>query len=206
MNSHLSQSTELPSGITLGQITHFAASAVILNDQRQMLMMLRDDYPVWTTIGGMVEAGETFQEALHREIKEETHLSVHIERMGGDYFSPISNKNPLCFRHERIFVCRPSDPETAAILGDEGVCLQWMDLDKLPLNIPPKYRRRIEETIENILKKTSLLTLPHTSDFIQTLGSADIYGLEKWRVHPRVQGRRKAGRLANEVKRYFEGG
>lgn len=187
MDNHLSKDTSLPQGLSLNLITSFAASALIINEHGQILMLLRDDYPVWTTIGGFVESGETFDQALHREIKEETHLSVNIICVGGDYFSPISEGK---FRHERVYICRPSGQQVNAILGDEGVCLEWIDPDNLPVNIAPRYRKRIEQTLNSTEKSTSLLTLPSTKEFIKTLKSEDIYGLDLWIHHPKVKARK----------------
>lgn len=189
MNNHLSKDIALPQDLTLDSITSFAASALIIDEQQHILMMMRDDYPVWTTIGGIVESGETFEQALHREIKEETHLGVDIIHVGGDYFSPILQNK---FRHERVFVCRPLKHKLQAILGDEGVCLEWIDPNNLPINVAPRYRKRIEQTLESVEKSTSLLILPSTKEFIKTLKREDIYGLDTWLDHPRVKKRKKS--------------
>jgi len=42
----------------------------------------------WCVPGGRVEFGETVEEAVHREVKEETGLDVEIERMTGIYSDP----------------------------------------------------------------------------------------------------------------------
>jgi 8-oxo-dGTP diphosphatase len=42
----------------------------------------------WCVPGGRVEFGETVEEAVHREVKEETGLDVEIERMVGIYSDP----------------------------------------------------------------------------------------------------------------------
>ncbi|MBW2094397.1 MAG: NUDIX hydrolase [Deltaproteobacteria bacterium] len=57
-------------------------AAVILRD-REVLLVQRGKMPgkgEWSLPGGLIELGETIQEALHREIREE--LSVKIEILG----------------------------------------------------------------------------------------------------------------------------
>lgn len=187
MLKHLSQETKLPSSIKLDQITQFAASAVILNSKKEILLLLRDDYPLWVNIGGNLDSGETFEQALHREVKEETNSTIIIiNKESGDYFSIIDSNKPEKYRHEKVYLCKFKDEKKPVTLGNEGVCLEWFKQDNLPPNILPKYLIRILETVKNIKDKTSILTIPRMKDFIITLKSDQIYGLKEWMSHPRV--------------------
>lgn len=59
--------------------------ACIVNEKKQILLQKRADKQVWGFPGGAVELGESLEEALIREIKEETGLEVSIKKLLGIY-------------------------------------------------------------------------------------------------------------------------
>lgn len=67
-----------------------AVAAIISNEDGEILLQKRKDVNQWCIISGHVEFGETIEEALLREIKEETHVSARIIRFIGIYSSPAS--------------------------------------------------------------------------------------------------------------------
>ena len=60
-------------------------TAVLYNSQNHVLLYQRDNNPelsfpgYWSTLGGLVEAGETPKEAMRRELLEEIELDVAID-------------------------------------------------------------------------------------------------------------------------------
>lgn len=50
--------------------------AIILNEKNQILMQLRTDFNRWGIIGGALEYNETLEDALKREVYEETGLNI----------------------------------------------------------------------------------------------------------------------------------
>ena len=51
-----------------------------------VLLILRRDVPVWVLPGGGIDPGETPEQAIVREILEETGLTVKIDRLVGKYY------------------------------------------------------------------------------------------------------------------------
>jgi ADP-ribose pyrophosphatase YjhB (NUDIX family) len=57
---------------------HFTASALIINKEGKVLLINHKKLAVWLYPGGHIEEGETPDEAVVREVKEETGLDVNI--------------------------------------------------------------------------------------------------------------------------------
>ncbi len=58
----------------------FSARGIITDRDGRILLVKHATHKPWTLPGGHVEAGETFQQAMIREAKEE--LSINIELIG----------------------------------------------------------------------------------------------------------------------------
>jgi len=57
---------------------HFTASALIKNNEGKVLLVYHKKLNVWIYPGGHIEANETPDEAVIREVKEETGLDIEI--------------------------------------------------------------------------------------------------------------------------------
>jgi ADP-ribose pyrophosphatase YjhB (NUDIX family) len=67
-----------------------AVAAAIFNDKGEILLQKRKDVNQWCIISGHVEFGETIEDAILREIEEETNTTASIVRFIGVYSSPDS--------------------------------------------------------------------------------------------------------------------
>lgn len=67
-----------------------AVAAAIFNEKGEILLQKRKDVNQWCIISGHVEFGETIEQAMLREIKEETNSSADLIRFIGVYSSPAS--------------------------------------------------------------------------------------------------------------------
>ena len=71
--------------ICMGELRHRfvllqdGAAAIIVNDKGEILLQSRADRDEWGLPGGCQELGETFEEVVIREVKEETNLDVSEE-------------------------------------------------------------------------------------------------------------------------------
>src|SRR5438876_4756614 len=74
-----------------------AVSALIFEGGR-VLLAHRRDIDWWNLPGGGMEVGETVEEAMCREVREETGLDVAVEYLVGIYSKPQKQEVVLTFR------------------------------------------------------------------------------------------------------------
>jgi ADP-ribose pyrophosphatase YjhB (NUDIX family) len=115
-----------------------AVSALIF-DGECILLALRRDIDWWNLPGGGMEVGETVEEALIREVAEETRLEVEIEQLVGVYSKPQKQEIVLAFR------CHITGGTPRAT--EETRECRYFPPDALPANTLPKHRQRIEDAL-----------------------------------------------------------
>jgi len=64
------------------------SSAVVVDNQGQILLQRRSDSGNWALPGGAMDIGETFAQSAIREVKEETGFDVRIDHIIGIYSDP----------------------------------------------------------------------------------------------------------------------
>lgn len=67
-----------------------AVAAAIFNENGEILLQKRKDVNQWCIISGHVEFGETIEQAVLREIEEETNSTADLIRFIGVYSSPAT--------------------------------------------------------------------------------------------------------------------
>lgn len=65
-----------------------AASAIVTNNDGKILLHRRSDNALWSLPGGVMEIGESIEETIVREVKEETGLEIVPEYIVGIYSNP----------------------------------------------------------------------------------------------------------------------
>lgn len=123
-------------------LNHFRIGvyALIFDDGR-VLLAHRRDINWWNLPGGGMEIGETVEEAMRREVREETGLEVQVERLVGVYSKPQKQEVVLTFR------CRVTGGELRAT--EESRACAYFSPDALPRNTLPKHRERVTDALLN---------------------------------------------------------
>ncbi|MEU7608673.1 NAD(+) diphosphatase [Micromonospora sp. NPDC049204] len=91
---------------------------------------------LWALVAGFVEAGETLEAAVHREVGEEVRLPVDRLAYFGSQPWAISGPGVLLAG----FTARAADPHAEPVVdGRELTEARWFGLDALPAELPPAY-------------------------------------------------------------------
>lgn len=121
--------------------------AIFLKDNKILLGLRKysADTIVWTLPGGKAEKGESIDEAIRREVHEETGLDPEIVDVGNILF-----KKPAVSKGGKVYyVCcsyqSKINPDTLSLEGDKFIKWNWFSLDSLPSNL-------IDEKDRSILK------------------------------------------------------
>ena len=127
-------------------------SAILLTPDG-LLLQRRSDNNLWGLPGGSVEPGESVTEALIREVREETGLEVEPGRLVGVYSSPALGQvvtypdGNVIHYVSSSFECRIVGGTLTC--GDESLELRWYDPRRLPVEIVPMHRVRVEDALAN---------------------------------------------------------
>lgn len=106
-----------------------------------ILLIQRRDIAVWVLPGGGIDPGETPEEAVCREIAEESGLQVEIVRKVAQY----EPRNKLAQR-THFYECRILGGKLST--GAESRGVRFFSPDKLPL-LPPPYPYWIRDALQN---------------------------------------------------------
>ena len=93
-----------------------------------IVLIKRKNYPLGFALpGGFVDYGEKVEEALIREMKEETNLDIKIEKLLGIYSSP--DRDPRIHTASAVFICKAYGLPKA---GDDAKEAFTFKLEEIP--------------------------------------------------------------------------
>jgi len=105
--------------------------AVVFNADGRLLLVQRGRGAAvgqWSVPGGRVEPGETLEQAVAREVLEETGLTVRCERFVG-WVERISDDHHFVIMD---FTATPTMPSSPAVAGDDAAAVAWVAVEQLP--------------------------------------------------------------------------
>ena len=125
-------------------------TAIVVDDGR-LLLVHRADNDLWALPGGGHEVGESIEDTVVREVKEETGMDVQVTGLVGLYTNPahvmayddgeVRQQFSLCFRARLLGGQLASSPESKAV--------RWVPIGEVDaLSIHPSMRLRIQHGLD----------------------------------------------------------
>ena len=126
----------------------------IRNPEGQILMQQRKHpYGKWGLPGGLMELGESTEDTVRREVKEETGLDIGTLTLFGVY----SGEGQSCvaqngdeFDLVTIVYITDEYEGTVSVMDDESLAFDWLDLDSLSIDIAGGHEKIIEDYMEEM--------------------------------------------------------
>ena len=134
----------------------------LIQDGNRILLQnrVKEDWKGYTFPGGHVEPGESFVDAVKREMKEETGLIITNPRLVGVKQFPIENGRYI------VLLFKATEFEGTVISSDEGE-MEWIDIDDLS-------KVNVVDDFHDLLK---VLNDPDLNEFQYTVEG------DEWIVH-----------------------
>src|SRR5215472_9340033 len=98
-----------------------SVAAVITDDHGRALLIQRRDNGHWEPPGGLLELGETIEDGLRREVREETGLEIDPVALTGVY------KNMTRGIIALVFLCKMPAGLWRLAANDEIAAFRWAD-------------------------------------------------------------------------------
>ncbi|MGP4066150.1 NUDIX hydrolase [Oceanobacillus sp. M65] len=129
------------------------ACVILLNNEKEILLQLRNDNKCWGLAGGSIELGETLEQVAKRELFEETGLVAKRLKLFHVYSGEeFYYKYPHCdevYNVVSVYICSEFEGELSR--GENEVqALNFFKLDALPQNINPPDVPILNEYISSV--------------------------------------------------------
>ena len=122
--------------------------AIVINDNNEVLLVKRSSSSrtepgMWSRPGGQVEFGETVEEAVEREVLEETGVTVKFERFLCMDQNMGESKHWIALGFLATYV----SGRAQNLEPDKHYAVRWVSLDELPDNLTAYTRHSVDEFI-----------------------------------------------------------
>lgn len=109
-------------------------TALIINEHNQILLEKRSDNGMWCFPGGSIDIGETVEEGVRREVKEETGLNLGplqlFAILSGEKQKFAYPNGDVTYYVDIYFLSRVTGAKPRK--DDESISLTFFDFDALP--------------------------------------------------------------------------
>lgn len=120
-----------------------AIGIIFNNDRTEVLILKRNDVPVWVLPGGGIDPGETPEDAVLREIHEETGLQVQIHKKVGEY-TPINKLAHQTY----VFECKTIGGQLST--GPEALEIGYYPIKSLPRSFFFIHYDWLQDALKNV--------------------------------------------------------
>jgi ADP-ribose pyrophosphatase YjhB (NUDIX family) len=123
---------------TVGDVTDLpqripCVGAVVRDDDGRLLLVRRANEPgrgLWSVPGGRVEAGETAEQAVVREVAEETGLQVVVTGLAGVVERAAPGGGVFVIEDHTARLAPGTSPQSLQA-GDDALAASWVDVEEL---------------------------------------------------------------------------
>ncbi len=124
--------------------------AFIFNEKNELLLVKSHKWKgKWVIPGGHVELGESLEEALRREVKEETNLEIKVEKLVLVQ-EAIFDKDFYKKKHFIFFDYKCKKLSGEIKLNEELQDYEWFSLSEALRKETDKYTKRTIEKLEGV--------------------------------------------------------
>lgn len=132
---------------------------VIITDGTKFLMARNpnDKREYYYSVGGRVHFGESLEEAVLRELKEETGITAEIDRLACIHENFFTDGNGTPFHEISVFFTVKPNPELLSIQnghrtdqGPNGEYLEWIDVKNSSVTVYPEFFRTADLSSKEI--------------------------------------------------------
>lgn len=116
-----------------------SVAAVVVDDAGRVLVIRRRDNGKWEPPGGVLELDERIDDALEREVLEETGLAIRVGSLTGVYKNMARGIVALVFRAHRV------DGEPAPSM--EAAEVAWLAPRDIETHMDEAYAVRIQDAL-----------------------------------------------------------